>query len=120
MVSTKNTNKKEPLQRLFFIQQKKLLCNCVLKGLAGFESGNTGCRDADLFLGSGIAAYASIALLGLKRAKTYELDLVALNKSFGNCFESSVDCLLAVFLGKTSFCCNSSNEFGFVHVIPPK
>ena len=54
-------------------------------------------------------------VFGLEGAKTNELDLVALNECFGNCFESSVDCLLPVFFGKTGFCCNSSDEFRFVH-----
>ena len=69
----------------------------------------------DSSVGLGVSTGSCGTLTNLESAEAYELNLVALLKSLSNSFDKSSNCLISVFLAKTSFFCDSSNEFCFVH-----
>ena len=68
-----------------------LFGHLILQSLAGLENRILAGRDLDLFPGLGVAAHTGGPLLHFEGTKPDQLDLVALNQSFG--------CLLY-----TSFC----------------
>ena len=98
----------------------RLLVDSVLESLAGLEGSGAGSGDRDLRLGAGVPTGAGGTLLHLEGTKANQRDLVTGDERLGDSLENGVDSLLAVLLGSADHFCNSSDQFSFVHIHPPK
>ena len=97
------------------INPVNLLCNLVFQRLACLEYGDSCGGNFNSFLGSGVAAHASFASLGLKAAKADQLNLVTSSQSVGDGIDGCVNGLFGVFLGNAAFLGDFIDELGLVH-----
>jgi hypothetical protein len=108
---------KSPLHPQLF----QLLGNLVLQSLAGLEDGSLAGSDLDGLAGTGVAGLTSLAVLDFKRAKADQLDLVTLDQSFGDGFQSSGQSQLGILLGQVGLFSDGCNQLSLVHFsYPPK
>ena len=98
------------------LNERELCLHSFLQSLASLEDRSLGSGHGELVTSAGIAGSTGCTILHFERAKTNELNLVALDQGIGYNIGESIQSLFGVTLVQTSFFSQSSNQFGLVHM----
>ena len=98
-----------------YLSRRILLGYAVLQSLAGLETGHPGSGNLDGLLGVGVAADASLPILGLENAEAGNLHLLTLDKRGGDAVNLGIQSTLGILFAHAGTLGAGGDQFGFIH-----